>query len=310
MIRFLALLAMAWTTTMAFAQDHAAHGHEQASQDTQSDEMDHSTMDHSTMDHSSMGHSMEGAKVEEEDAPSRAKSGPRYAADSIWSEQAMADARQELYRSHGGGKFGSLRVDRAEARLGEGLESYLWDLEGFYGSDLSKLWIKLEGEGEFDGNVEDAEIQALYSRAISPFFDLQLGARLDIEPETRSHLVLGVQGTAPYWLHVDLAGFLSNQGDLTGRIEVEYDQKITQQLILQPRIEAEISVQDIAEREIGAGLYKIEPGLRLRYEFVPEFAPYIGIDYEAKLGESADLARADGEDADGFKFLIGLRAWF
>jgi len=139
---------------------------------------------------------------------------------------------------------------------------------------------------------------------------LRLGARLDIEPETRSHLVLGVQGTAPYWLHVDLAGFLSNQGDLTGRIEVEYDQKITQQLILQPRIEAEISVQDIAEREIGAGLYKIEPGLRLRYEFVPEFAPYIGIDYEAKLGESADLARADGEDADGFKFLIGLRAWF
>ena len=110
--------------------------------------------------------------------------------------------------------------------------------------------------------------------------------------------------------HIDGALFLSDRGDLTARIEGEYDQKITQQLILQPRVELEMSAQDIPEREIGAGLTKIEPGLRLRYEFVPEFAPYVGVEYEAELGETADLARAEGEDPDGFKLLIGLRAWF
>jgi copper resistance protein B len=122
--------------------------------------------------------------------------------------------------------------------------------------------------------------------------------------------VVGVEGVAPYWLHVDAATFLSDRGDLTARVEVEYDQRITQQLVLQPRIEAEFAAQDIPEREIGAGMTKIEPGLRLRFEIVPEFAPYIGVEYEAKLGETADLARAKGEGRDGFKFLIGLRAWF
>ena len=104
--------------------------------------------------------------------------------------------------------------------------------------------------------------------------------------------------------------FLSDRGDITARIEGEYDQRITQLLIIQPRIEVELAAQDIPERDIGAGLTKIEPGLRLRYEIAPEFAPYIGVEYEAKLGETADIARANGEDPEGFKILAGIRAWF
>ncbi|MEE8231078.1 MAG: copper resistance protein B, partial [Qipengyuania citrea] len=170
--------------------------------------------------------------------------------------------------------------------------------------------LKTEGEGEIGGALEDAEIQALYSRAIGPFFDLQAGVRFDPEPDARTHLVVGVAGLAPYMFHVDGALFLSDRGKLTARIEAEYDQKITQRLILQPRIEAELAAQDIPAREIGAGITKIEPGLRLRYEIVPEFAPYIGLEYEAKKGETADIARLAGEDPDGLKIALGLRAWF
>jgi copper resistance protein B len=122
--------------------------------------------------------------------------------------------------------------------------------------------------------------------------------------------VVGLQGLAPYMVHLDGALFLSDRGDLTARVEAEYDQKITQRLILQPRIEAGFAAQDIPEREIGAGITTIEPGLRLRYEILREFAPYIGIEYEAKLGETADIARANRRDPDGVKAVIGLRAWF
>jgi copper resistance protein B len=224
----------------------------------------------------------------------------------------MAPSREALARENGGMKTGMFMVERLEARIPAegGEEGYLWDAQGWYGGDLNRLVIKSEGEGEFGGSVEDAEIQALYSRAIGPFFDLQAGVRLDLEPDTRTHAVIGVQGLAPYMFHVDAAAFLSDRGDLTARIEAEYDQKITQRLILQPRMEMELAAQDIAERGIGAGLTKIEPGLRLRYEIAREFAPYIGIEYEAKLGETADIARAGGEDPDGFKLLVGLRAWF
>lgn len=302
-------------------EDHSEHGgmdhskHQAETEDhSQHQGMDHSQMDHGSMDHS--GHSMPqvdksapGAAPESA-VPARALEGPRHAADAIWGEQAMAESREVLAQSHGAMTTGMVMIERLEARLGEGEDGFLWDGQLWNGGDINRFVLKTEGEGSFSGEVEDAEIQALYSRAIGPFFDLQAGLRQDVAEDPRTHAVIGVAGLAPYMFHVDGALFLSTKGDLTARIEAEYDQKLTQQLILQPRLEVEASAQDIPEREIGAGLTKIEPGLRLRYEIVPEFAPYVGVEYEAKLGETADIARAGGEDPDAFKLLIGLRAWF
>jgi copper resistance protein B len=303
--------------TQAPTMDHSGHaGHSPALAPA----MDHSghqghgaKTDHSGHDMSAMGadKSVPGAAPERA-VPARALEGPRHAADAIWGEAAMAPSRKELAANHGAMKTGMVLIERLEARIPTegGDTGYVWDAQGWYGGDINRFVIKTEGEGEFGGELEDAEIQALFSHAIGPFFDLQAGVRFDPEPDPTGHLVLGVQGLAPYMFHVDGALFLSDRGDLTARIEGEYDQRITQQLILQPRIEVELSAQTVAEREIGAGITKIEPGLRLRYEFVREFAPYIGIEYEAKLGETADLARAEGKDPEGFKLLVGLRAWF
>ncbi|MXO89219.1 copper resistance protein B [Altererythrobacter aquaemixtae] len=308
--------------------------------------MDHGSMDHGSMDHGSMDHgSMEHHKQAEPDAsaetsggmeghagmdhrqhgsqlkhksapetavPARALEGPRHAADAIWGAEAMAPSRARLARENGGMKTGMVLVERLEARFpAEGGDSfYVWDAQAWYGGDITRFVLKSEGEGAFGGELEDAEIQALFSHAIGPFFDLQAGVRIDPEPDTRTHLVIGAQGLAPYMFHVDSALFLSDRGDLTARLEGEYDQRLTRRLIVQPRIEIELAAQNIPERDIGAGLTKIEPGLRLRYEIVPEFAPYIGVEYEAKLGRTADIAKAAGEDPDGLKILVGIRAWF
>lgn len=317
-MRCFSLVLAALSAGPAFAQDHSSHQtHDHsAHQQEEKPEAEHSQMDHSQhgqMDLSAHAKSEDKAApgaAPESAVPARAFEGPRHAADEIWGGDVMAEARDELHSSHGAQLTGTVMIERLEARLGEGEDGYVWDAQAWYGGDINRFVLKTEGEGEFGGELEDAEVQALFSRAIGPFFDLQAGVRFDPEPDTRTHAVIGVQGLAPYMFHIDGALFLSDRGDLTARIEGEYDQKITQQLILQPRIEVELAAQGIPEREIGAGLTKIEPGLRLRYEFVPEFAPYIGVEYEAKLGETADIARAAGEDADGFKFLIGLRAWF
>ncbi|MBD2840965.1 copper resistance protein B [Erythrobacter rubeus] len=297
--------------------DHAEMDHSQHQQGAETDEggMDHSQMDHSQMDHSAHGGSVDKSApgaAPETAVPDRAFDGPRHAADAIWGENAMAPSRRNLARENGGMRTGMVMLERIEARIAadSGEDGYLWDAQAFYGGDINRFVLKTEGEGEFGGELEEAEIQALYSRAIGPFFDFQAGVRFDPEPDTRGHLVVGIQGLAPYMFKIDSALFLSDRGDLTARIEGEYDQRITQQLILQPRIEIELAAQDIPEREIGAGVTSIEPGLRLRYEFQPEFAPYIGIEYEVALGETADIARASGEDPDRLKILVGLRAWF
>ena len=244
--------------------------------------------------------------------PQEAFSGPAHAADALFGTEAMSEAREELRRTHGDIRSSRVGVDQLEAVLRDGRDGYAWeDLHLWYGGDLNKLWIKSEGEGEFGGAVERAEIQALWSRAISPFFDLQAGVRYDIRPDPeRAYLVLGLQGLAPYWFEIDTALFLSHRGDVTARFEGEYDQRITQRLILQPRVELDFSLQDVPELGIGAGLSSGEAGLRLRYEIVPEFAPYIGVQYERAFGDTARFSRADGEGVGGWSLVLGVRAWF
>ena len=283
--------------------DHSAMDHSQHRMPAQPGA---AAVDHSTMDHSQ--HQMPAAATA--GPPARAFEGPTHAADAIFDPAAMAAARAANHREHGAMKTGTLLAERLEARVQDGADAYLWDVQGWYGGDIDRLTVKTEGEGAFRGGVDDAEVQALWSHAISPWFDLQAGVRLDVEPDVRSHLALGVQGLAPYMIHLDAAAFVSDKGDVTARIEAEHDWKLTQRLILQPRAELELAAQDIPERGIGAGLAEVGAGLRLRYEIVREFAPYVGVEYQAKLGETARLARAEGEDPRGVVFVLGLRTWF
>ena len=287
-------------------------------------EMDHSQMDQGQMDHGSMATgSMEGmdhsamrdgpnadAAIPLLPAPPEAGSGPARAAIAIWGAEAMEEAREALIRDTDGGMRLWVQGDRLEYRVREGEDGYLWDVQGYYGGDINKFWFKSEGEGSFGEAVEGAEMQALWSRAIAPFFDLQGGIRQDLTGPERTHAVIGIQGLIPYQFEVDAAAFMSNKGDVTARIEAEVDQRITQRLILQPRAEIALSAQDIPELGVGAGLDRIEAGLRLRYEFAREFAPYIGISQEWRIGDSADFARAEGEDPSVTNYVVGVRFWF
>ena len=313
-MRLAIALLLAAVSAPALAQ-HEGHG-EPATEEP----VDHSTMDHSQMDHGattapSAGPVLQGLKLDipkpaEAPPPASAGSGPPRAADAIWGAEAMRKSREALARENGGMKIFWVQGDRVELRSREGHDGFLWDMQGYYGGDIDKFWFKTEGEGDLNGPLEDAEVQALWSHAIGPWFDLQAGVRQDLVGPERTHAVIGVQGLAPYLFEVDAAAFLSNKGDVTARIEAELDQRITQSLILQPRVELGLSAQDIPELGVGAGLDHVEVGLRLRYELAPEFAPYVGVEQEWKLGQSADYARADGEDPSVTSLVVGLRFWF
>jgi copper resistance protein B len=244
--------------------------------------------------------------------PAAAVSSPVHAADLVFGADAMAASRRTLVRENGDVRITAVIIDRLEAGFGDDSETWLWDVQGWSGGDINRFWWKSEGEGDFDGGLEEAEIQALYSRAVTPFWDVQAGVRQDFRPhgEDTTHLVLGLQGLAPYWWEVDAAAFLSTEGDLTARVEAEYDQRITQRLILQPRFEIDLSASDIPGLEIGSGLSSVEAGLRLRYEFRKEFAPYVGVEWNRSFGDTADYIEARGGEPEDTRFVVGIKAWF
>ncbi len=242
--------------------------------------------------------------------PATAGSGPPRAADAIWGAEAMKASREDLRRTHGDFPVFWFQGDRLEAQVRQGADLYLWDIQGYYGGPTERLWFKSEGEGEFGSGPEDAEMQALYAKAFAPFWDVQAGVRHDLGGPDTTHAVIGVQGLAPYLFEIDAALFLSHRGDVTARLEAEIDQRITQRLILQPRIEANLSAQDIPELGIGAGLDQIEVGIRLRYEIAREFAPYVGIEQSWRTGQGATFARARGGDPSATSIIAGIRFWF
>lgn len=258
-------------------------------------------------EHAAMGHCMPARDEPSATPPPPASSGPEHAADAVWGADVMAPVRRAVYAEHGSFQGGKLLIDRIELKAQDGRDGYAWEGEGWYGGDYDRLWIKTQGEGRFGTAPGAAEVQALWSRALDPWFNIQTGIRYDLAPgRDRAHLVLGVQGLAPYWFEIDAAAFLSDRGDLTARIEGEYDQRITNRLIAQPRLELNLSAQDVPSAGVGAGISSIGTGLRLRYEFVPEFAPYIGIEYERAIGRTVGLT----QPADNLGVVAGIRAWF
>ena len=233
-----------------------------------------------------------------------------HAADRYFDPSAMAAARAELRKEHGGSTVSMVMANLAEYQSRSGGGGYRWDGQAWIGGDINRFVVKSEGSGSRRGGVEEAEVQGLYSRAIDPYFDLQAGVREDFAPHGRTYVTLGVQGLAPYWFDVSGAVFLSTKGEVLARFESTYDLRLTQRWILQPRAELNFAAQNTAETRTGSGLSNAELGLRLRYEIKREFAPYVGVSWDRKVGKTADYARARGEDVGGVTFVAGIRAWF
>ena len=201
-------------------------------------------------------------------------------------------------------------IDQLEKRSTDGPDPWVLEADAWIGKDLHKAWFKVDAE-QVDGKLEELEIQALYSRAIDPYWDFQVGWRHNDKPKPdRDWLALGFKGLAPYWFEVDAAAFIGESGQVNLRLGAEYEWMLTQQWVLSPEAEANFYTKDDDAREIGSGLSDTQLGLRLRYEVKREFAPYIGVNWTRMYGGTADHARSAGEDTNDVQLVAGIRAWF
>lgn len=233
------------------------------------------------------------------------------AADQIYGANAMAMGRHHLNHFHGGQKIGQVFFNLAEYQLRKGRDGFEWNAQAWYGGDINRLWLKSEGDGDFHRGVDRAEVQALYSHAVGPYFNVQGGVRYDFKPNpSRVYATVGVEGLAPTFFELEGALFLSNKGELLARAEGYYDQRITQRLILQPRAELNFAAQSTPELGVGSGLSDAELGVRLRYDITRQFAPYLGVQYERRFGNTRRYREAAGDDAGGWSVLTGVRTWF
>jgi len=206
--------------------------------------------------------------------------------------------------------FGSLLVERLEWLHTSNVTAAAYDLQAWYGRDFNRAVLKAEGDVG-SGTLQEARTELLWGHAVSPFWDTQIGLRYDSgEAPERGWLALGVQGLAPYWFEMTATAYVGDESRSALRLDAEYELLLSQRLILKPRLEADFYGKDDAERALGSGLSDLAIGLRLRYEFRRELAPYVGIEWAGKYGGTADYARAAGDSSKETRWLAGIRFWF
>ena len=262
-----------------------------------------SSQDMQGMDHGDM--QMQGGSAPADARDPHAYSGG-YALDA--GPYAMPGPRQlRLADEH---NFGMLMIDRLERVNARDSNSTTYDAQAWFGRTYDRLVIKAEGDIA-NGKLEEASSEVLWGHAIATFWDTQLGVRYDSGAgPNRGWLAFGVQGLAPYWFEIDATAYIGESGRTAVGLEAEYELLLTQKLVLQPRAEANVYGKDDLELGIGRGLSDLAVGMRLRYEIRREFAPYVGVEWARKLGETADLARSENEGPGETRWVAGLRFWF
>ena len=282
---------MPMPTTQAEPVDHAAMGHDMGTMSSEpAQPMDHSAMAGMTM------------------APTEPITPIPTLTDA---DRAAAVPPPGGHTVHDNSIQRFVLVDRLEAwsadpGTGTGLQ---WEGQGWVGTDLNRLWLRSEGERV--GRIESADLEVLYGRSVATWWDVVAGVRHDFKPgAAQDFAAIGVIGLAPYKFEVEATAYVGQSGQTAARFEAEYETLLSNRLILQPVVEVNLFGHNDQRRGIGSGLSTVEAGLRLRYEFSRQFAPYIGVVRERAFGRTADFRRDDGEHIDDTHLVAGVRIWF
>lgn len=211
------------------------------------------------------------------------------------------------------GKALFVLLDELEYAPGNAQRPVNLDGRMWYGGAYKRVWVRAEGEQTtaLRDNVGEGEAQVLYGRLIDPFWDAVVGVRVDRrwgnESDGRVHLAIGLLGLAPYRFELEPTIFVSTEGDVSARFEAEFPVLITQRLVAEPVLEVNAALQGVPRFGVRSGFNDYELGLRVRYEFRREIAPYVGWSRTRRFGDDGDAADADVSSEN--QLVVGIRLW-
>lgn len=232
------------------------------------------------------------------------------------SPEARAAAFPELavtdeHDAHAGEPlYGMFLAEQFEWQDRDGGDALKWDVTGWLGYETSRVWLRDEGDHVSGEQVEN-QLELLWGRPVAAWWDLVAGVRHDTGAgPSRTYAALGVQGLAPQWFHVEATLYAGERGQAGLRLQSDYEWLLTNRFILTARLEGHAWREDDEANGLGSGLAEVSAGLRARYEIRREFAPYVGVEWMRLAADTADLARASGEDVRDTRIVAGVRFWF
>lgn len=195
-----------------------------------------------------------------------------------------------------------------------------WDIDAWVGRDLYKVWVKSSGElSKHQGSgseVEVANLELVYSRAVYTTWDQQFGVRHDVKPNpdgnTRDWVSFGYIGTAPYFVEIDARVFIGEESSSQLLIELEREIMLTQEWVLTPELDIIANGRTNRQFNEGSGLSEIEFSIRLGYEANGnrKFQPFIGLTARQTFGATKRFETLEGVKSGEFQAMLGVHSWF
>jgi len=233
-----------------------------------------------------------------------------YSAGFVRGSGPYAQGHYHLGDEH---PYAMLLLDRLDWGKAKGAQqgALQYQVQWSWGSSYNRLLLQSEGHAQ-QGKLQESQNEVLWSRAATPFWNTQLGLRLDqnLQGKNRQWLAFGVEGLAPYWVEVHAKAYLGAGGRSAVQLGADYDLALSQKWYLQPSVEAHFYGQSDAANQLGSGLSSAKASLRLRYEAQRQVAPYIGVERQLSLGQTGDLVRSAGQKTGQTRWFAGLRLWF
>lgn len=218
------------------------------------------------------------------------------------------------HREHGGQMYQATSLENAWTVDDHGQGSASSKLKTWIGTDENKIFIKAHVE-KAESQQTKTDAMALYSRSIADFWDVQVGARHQYQPEQQQDksqwsAVVGVHGLAPYFFETEAYLYAGQDQRWQFSLETSRDVLFTQKLIAQPYFNADLVLNDQSKYAQKSGVSKLQTGAQIRYEINKKVMPFVDLAYAYHKGKKQTPWQMASGHEQGMLYAVGLTLKF
>ena len=231
----------------------------------------------------------------------------------LTARKRSAPSHDDHLKEHGGQIYQATKLENAWIVDEDGKGTLGTKFETLIGTDENRIFIEANLAKPESSDI-NYDISALYSRNVAPFWDVQAGVRYSEDKNNSSSDrvdgVIGILGLAPYFFETQAYLYGGENNFWGASFELERDLLLTQKLITQPYIEADVIFSDDSNNAAKSGLSELKTGIKTRYEITKRIRPFVDVAYQYEKGLKETRFQQATDSEKGWLYGAGIEFVF
>lgn len=226
---------------------------------------------------------------------------------------ALSQNHDKHLNEHGGQIYQTTKFSNEWVIDNDGKGSLGSSFETLIGTDENRVFVEAN-LNKAESNDPNYDVSALYSRNVAAFWDVQAGVRYSEDKNNRNSNridgVIGLLGLAPYFFETKAYLYGGENNFWGASFEFDRDLLLTQKLITQPYIAADIVFNDNSDFATKSGLSELKTGIKTRYEINKRIRPFVDVAYQYEKGQKLTTFQEATDSEKGWLYGAGIELVF